>query len=114
MARKNDLSNTVLVMGVMEAGSEDMVLRGKSFSITGHLSQPREQVVDLIQNAGGRFDKTPAFGTTYLITNNDWNANSTVTSGASKKLLAAQRNGVKVITERQFLAMLAPKANPGG
>ncbi len=105
MARKNDLTNTVLAAEIMEAGADTKPLRGKSFSITGHLSKKREDIVALIVQAGGRFDKSPSFGTSYLVTNQDWTA-ATVSPGASKKLAAARRNGTKVITEAQFLEML--------
>lgn len=106
MARKNERTNTLIVAEVMEAGAEEKILKGKSFSITGHLAQPRNTIVQLIENAGGRFDKTPSWGTNYLITNADWNTGSTVESGRSKKLIAAQRNGTKIISEQQFLDML--------
>ncbi len=103
--RKNERTNSIVLAEVMEAGADTKVLRGKSFSITGHLSKKREDIVALIEQAGGRFDKTPSFGTTYIITNADWTA-STVVSGSSRKLEAARRNGTKILTEQQFLDLL--------
>lgn len=105
MARINERTHVVLVAEVMEAGAEEKPFRGKSFSITGHLSRPRDNIVALIEQAGGRFDKTPNFHTTYLITNADWTA-ATASPGASRKFQAARQNGTKIITETVFLAML--------
>ncbi len=104
MARKNDRPDVVVVAEVMEAGAETKPLKGKSFSITGHLSRPRDNIVALIEQAGGRFDKTPSFGTTYLITNQDWSEGTV--HGVSKKLQKARSNGTKVLTEQQFLDLL--------
>lgn len=112
MARKNERTNVAIVAEVMEAGATDQVLKGKSFSITGHLSRPRQVIVNLIEQAGGRFDKEPAWGTTYLITNADWTA-KTVSAGASRKFEKARANRVQIITEDAFLAMLSVDDKPG-
>ncbi len=105
MARKNELTNAVVVAEIMEAGADTRHLRGKSFSISGHMSKKREDIVALIERAGGRFDKSPTWNTTYMITNADWSA-ATVAPGTSKKLEAARRNGTKVLTEKDFLELL--------
>lgn len=103
----------MLVAEVMEAGVDGLVLKGKSFSITGHLSQPRDRIVSLITNAGGTFHKEPVWGTTYLITNADWSNGSTVAPGTSRKLMKARNNGTKIISEAVFLAMLVgPPGRP--
>jgi NAD-dependent DNA ligase len=104
MARRgSEEAATATVLDVMEITD---VLKGKSFSITGHLGLPREQVVSLIEKAGGVFHKSPTWGTSYLVTNKDWNASSTVASGTSRKLEAARRNGTKIITETELYAMI--------
>ena len=95
-----DLATVVEVLEV-----ED-VLKEKRFSITGHLGKPRKDIVRIIEQAGGYFDKTPTHNTDYLITNLDWNEGSTVTKGASRKLLKAKALGVKIISEKQFFEML--------
>ena len=102
MARKNERTDLVTVAEVMEAGADDLPLRGKSFSITGHLSKPRDAIVALIEQAGGTFHKAPAWGTTYLITNADWSGDQK----SSKKLEKARASGVKLINEQTFLDML--------
>lgn len=91
---------------VMEAGVEEKLFRRKSFSITGHLGQPRDRIVALIKAAGGTFDPTPRWGTTYLITNQDWSA-GTVKGSASRKLQAARDLGVQIISEAKFFEMLS-------
>lgn len=94
-----DLATVIEVMEVTDA------FRGKRFSITGHLGRKRDDIVKIIETAGGRFDKQPDYGTDYLITNKDWTA-QTVQRGASKKLLRAHERGVKIISEQRFYDML--------
>lgn len=103
MARKNEKTDLWTVVEVMEVSQ---ALKGKRFSITGHLGVPRDRVVKIIETAGGQFEERPRYGTHYLITNKDWNANSTVAKGKSSKLLEAERNGIKIISEDQFCQMV--------
>lgn len=86
----------------MEAGIETKPLRGKSFSITGHLSKPRNAIIALIEQAGGTYNKEPAWGTTFLITNEDWSGEQT----SSKKLIRARANGTRLLSEAKFLEMV--------
>lgn len=102
MARKNDLSDMWCVVEVMEVTE---AFRGKSFSITGHLGRKRDDIVSIIETAGGSFHKQPDWNTTYLITNRDWTA-ETVRNGASKKLIRAQERGTKIISEATFCNLL--------
>lgn len=111
MARKNERTDVAVVLEVMEAGAIDKVFHRKSFSITGHLSRPRPAIVALIEQAGGRFDKEPNWGTTYLITNMDWTA-ATVDPKASRKFNKARQNGVKIISEKTFLDFLSGVEKP--
>jgi len=103
MARKNEKTDLWTVVEVMEVSN---ALKGKRFSITGHLGLPRDRVVKIIETAGGQFEERPRYGTNYLITNKDWNANSTVAKGKSSKLIEAERNGIKIISEDQFCQMI--------
>lgn len=103
MARKNEKTDLWTVVEVMEVSN---ALKGKSFSITGHLGVPRDRVVKIIETAGGTFEERPRYGTNYLITNKDWNANSTVAANKSSKLIEAERNGIKIISEDQFCQMI--------
>ena len=103
MARVNELTSLATVLEVMECGG---ALKGKVFSITGHLARPRKDIVSIIEQAGGTFSERPKFGVHYLITNQDFNANSTVQPGKSSKLLDAQRSGIKIISEAAFYDMI--------
>jgi NAD-dependent DNA ligase len=91
---------------IIEVMEVQNALRGKRFSITGHLGRPRKEIVAIIEQAGGYFDKSPVWGTNYLVTNLDWNKGSTIRRGASRKLLAARDKGIKIITEAEFYAMI--------
>ncbi len=103
MSRINSMTDMATVVEVMEVTD---VLKGKRFSISGHLGRVRQEVVSIITQAGGYFDKAPVYGTHYLICNMDWTEGSTVRSNASRKLLKAREMGTTVITEAQFYDML--------
>ncbi len=111
MARPNgEEAKKAIVADVMELTE---AFKGQRFSITGHLGLSRPEVVKLIERAGGQFDKEPRWGTTYLITNQDWTAR-TAKPGSSKKLEAARAWGTKVITEQQFYDMLFERGKAPG
>jgi NAD-dependent DNA ligase len=103
MAQETDCTALWQVALVMEPSSS---LKGKTFSITGHLGVPRDDVVRIIETAGGKFEPEPRFGVTYLITNKSWNKGSTVKAGTSNKLLKAERLGIKILSEMQFCQMV--------
>jgi NAD-dependent DNA ligase len=81
-------------------------LKGKTFSITGHLGLKRPEIVQIIETAGGHFEERPRFGVNYLITNKDWNKGSTVDPKKSSKYIDAERNRIKIISEDQFCQMI--------
>ena len=62
------------------------------------LSQPRADLVQQIENSGGKFHSAVTRHTNYLITNNP--------SSNSAKLTAAKKLGVKIITENDFQKLL--------
>jgi NAD-dependent DNA ligase len=98
MARVNEFSDLAEVLLVMEPEKK---LKGMGFSITGHLGRPRKDIIKIIEMAGGHFEKTVNWGVRYLITNEDW-TNKT----ESIKFRKAERNGVKIISEAEFYALL--------
>jgi NAD-dependent DNA ligase len=102
MARQNECSDLAVVAEVMEV---DDAFRGKRFSVTGHVGVTRDRFVELVEKAGGVFDKTPTYGTTYLVTNSDWTQGSIVGT-KSNKLRKAEQLGVKIINEKRFFEML--------
>ena len=103
MARQNEKTDLWTVVAVMEVTGS---LKGKTFAITGHLAKPRKEIIEIIEQAGGRFEERPRYGTQFLITNQDWNPNSTVQPKKSSKLIEAERNGTKVISEDEFCKMI--------
>lgn len=108
MARNNAATNELVVAQVLEV---EGTLKGKTFSITGHLGLKRDDVVKIIRQAGGQFEERPrwdGYGRTknFLITNGDFNANSTITPKKSSKMIQAEQNGWKIINEKDFLQML--------
>ena len=103
MARNNDASDLWKVVQVMEVSN---ALKGKSFSITGHLGLKRPEIVQIIETAGGRFEERPHYGTYGLITNKDWNAGSTNDPKKSSKLIQAERNGIKIFSEAEFCQLI--------
>ena len=71
-------------------------LAGKTFVITGALSQPREHFKDLIENAGGKVSGSVSKKTDYVVAGEE----------AGSKLDKAKELGVKVIGEKELLALL--------
>jgi DNA ligase (NAD+) len=76
-------------------------LSGSSFCVTGVLSRKREEVHDLIRQAGGQVHDKVKKGTTYLV------AGEKV---GKAKLDAAKKAGSAVINEAQLDALLAGEA----
>jgi BRCT domain type II-containing protein len=103
MAKQNDSTALWQIVQVMEVSN---ALKGKSFSITGHLGLKRPEIVQIIETAGGRFEERPRYGTNFLITNKDWNKNSTVDPKKSSKFIEAERNRIKIISEEQFCQLV--------
>ncbi len=81
---------------VFDSG-EGGVLNGRSFCITGTLSRPREEIKNIIEQAGGRFDKSIKKDTDFLIVGED---------AGGRKLRDAESRGVKIIKEAEFWDML--------
>lgn len=73
-------------------------LTGKSFCITGELSQPRKLVEKMILDAGGVVKSSVGKTTTYLVTND--------TSSGSSKLKNAAKYGTQVINEESLYVLL--------
>ena len=105
MARENENTNILNVMMVNEDTST--ALRGKRVSFTGKLGMTRDEMVKFIAAHGGTFDEAPRWGTTYLVTNRDWNKGSTVTPTKSNKLIKAESLGVKIISEKELIDLVS-------
>lgn len=75
-------------------------LNGKSFVITGTLSEPREHFKDLIESAGGKTTDSVSKKTDYLVCGED----------AGSKLEKAKALGVKILSETELLKLLGKGA----
>lgn len=103
MARPNtDQANLASIALVMEVPN---ALKGKTFSITGHLGLPRADVVKIIHQSGGKFEERPRHGVNYLITNNDW-TKGTIKGKVSSKFDEARRLGIKILSEDEFYKLI--------
>jgi DNA ligase (NAD+) len=69
---------------------------GMTFVITGTLSKPRDEYEALIEQNGGRAAGSVSKKTTYVLAGSE----------AGSKLEKAQKLGVKVLTEEQFMKMV--------
>jgi len=72
-------------------------LAGKSFCVTGTLSQPREEIHALIRAAGGEIHDSVRKGTSYLVAGD---------KVGQSKLTAAEKRGTKVLSEAELRALL--------
>jgi DNA ligase (NAD+) len=79
-----------------ERRAESSTLAGKTFVLTGTLSEPREMVADRIRAAGGKISSSVSKKTSYVVAGEN----------AGSKLEDARRLGVEVLTEAE-LARLA-------
>jgi DNA ligase (NAD+) len=76
---------------------------GKSFVVTGTLSQPRDEIHAQIQAAGGRVTSSVSRKTDYLLAGEE----------AGSKLDKARALGVTILDEAGFRRMLAESPGPG-
>ncbi len=105
--RNNEMTKEATVLQVMEVGPK--TLKGYRICISGHLGKPREEVAQLIEQAGGEFHPNVAWNTTHLVTNKDWSA-GTIVGTKSAKLRKAEERGVKLLSEQQLYALLSKDA----
>ncbi len=74
------------------AGAEDSKIKGSTWVITGTLSQPREELAELIRERGGKVSASVSKKTTYLLAGEE----------AGSKLEKAQKLGIKILAEDEF------------
>jgi DNA ligase (NAD+) len=74
----------------------DSQIRGTSWVITGTLSQPREEIAELIIAKGGKVTGSVSKKTSYLLAGEE----------AGSKLQKAQTLGIRIINEVQFRKMI--------
>ena len=74
----------------------DSQIKGTSWVITGTLSQPREEIAELIIGKGGKVTDSVSKKTSYLLAGEE----------AGSKLQKAQTLGIRIINEVQFRKMI--------
>ena len=79
--------------------TEHAVFDGKTFVITGTLSQPREFFAEKIKSSGGKVSSSVSKKTDFVLVGED----------AGSKLTKANELGVKTINEDEFNAMISQK-----
>ena len=79
------------------AANNGSAVAGKKFVLTGSLSQPREDVQELIEAAGGHASSSVSKNTDYVVAGEN----------AGSKRAKAESLGVPVISEDELLAMLS-------
>jgi DNA ligase (NAD+) len=72
-------------------------LSGQSFCFTGKMSKPRKELEQIAEAAGGEI-KSVGKGLTFLVQADP--------SSASSKTKKAEKYGVQIISEEQFMAMV--------
>ena len=78
------------------SSASDSPLAGTSWVITGTLSQPRDEIAELIISGGGKVTGSVSKKTTYLLAGED----------AGSKLAKAKQFGVKIIDEEEFRRLI--------
>jgi len=74
----------------------DSQIKGTSWVITGTLSQPREEIAELIIGKGGKVTDSVSKKTSYLLAGEE----------AGSKLQKGQTLGIRIINEVQFRKMI--------
>lgn len=91
----------LLAAGVVPAPPEEKAaggtFTGKTVVLTGTLTMPREQAKEEIERRGGKVSGSVSRKTDFLVAGED----------AGSKLTKAKELGVKVLTEAEFIALLA-------
>lgn len=106
LADKSTMIDELLAVGVKPeeptrsstASSEATVLSGKTFVITGTLSQPRSTIEKMIKSAGGKTSSSVSKNTTAVITGDP--------SSTSSKMTKAKNLGVEIWSEADLEAAI--------
>lgn len=104
MAKQNESSDILNVMAVNEDTST--ALRGRRVCFTGHMGMTRDEMSKFIEAHGGWVHDGIKGDTNLLVTNREWNKGSTITEKKSSKLIKAERQGVRVVSEKDLLDMV--------
>jgi len=89
---------SILSQVTLKSLNNSQKLFGLTFAITGDLSQPRPQFIELIESCGGKFVSSISKNTSYLLTNE--------INSKSAKFLTAKKLNVKILNENDFQKLL--------
>ena len=90
------LINETVISYPEKSDLTNKILSGKTFVITGELSEPREMFAELIKNLGGKVSSSVSKKTHYLLAGEN----------AGSKLAKATELNVKVINEEEFKQLI--------
>ena len=93
------LKEVEIIYPEKSGNSENAVFTGKTFVITGTLSQPREVFAEKIKSLGGKVSGSVSKKTDFVLVGED----------AGSKLAKAKELGVKTISEEEFNTMASEK-----
>jgi DNA ligase (NAD+) len=79
-----------------QRGASDSAIAGMTWVITGTLSQPRDEIAEMIIERGGKVSGSVSKKTNYLLAGQE----------AGSKLEKARKLGVKIIDEREFRRLI--------
>jgi len=96
----NELWRFLVEKGITFKKTSSNDLRGFNFAITGTLPVKRDEVVRLIEDNGGIFNKSVSSKTNYLVVGESNRLNPTV------KMKAAEAKGTKIIVWEELLEMV--------
>jgi len=99
--RIREFSSIIEVKILEEAAPDSNTLTGLVFSVTGTLSIKRDEFKQLVETKGGKFNKAPVKGTSVLVVGTD---------PGDAKLTQANKNGVPIIDENQFIDCVSDRA----
>lgn len=102
--KKTENTKMFDVIQVMEIAGQPFA--GMNIAITGHLSKPRSEIEGLIRAGGGTTTSVINQLCTHLLTNLQWNGDA-----ISSKFKKAQKYRVKIMTEDEFIDIIAKATN---
>lgn len=94
--QRKEINNLLKYVKISTLKLDSNNLNNKSFCITGTLSQPRNNIQKMIELNGGKISGSVSAKLDYLICGED--------SGSKKE--KAEKLGIKIITEKEFLGMI--------
>lgn len=97
LRENKDRIDDMLASGITIKARAKGSLVGKSLCFTGSMSMPRPQLHKMVEENGGDVKKSVSRGLTHLVVSNK--------DTTSNKMQAAQKMGINVLSEKEFLDM---------